>query len=99
MWDKLMTLSNQIVSDEDAPWCIGIESGAASVWPAIGWFEALMLRTTTPKNYDKWIAGTLKFDSPEVRKAVSYMTPIWTDNKMVYGGTKAIASTAFGASP
>jgi alpha-glucoside transport system substrate-binding protein len=98
-WDELMTLSNQIVKDGDTPWCIGIESGAATGWPATDWIEALMLRTTTPENYDKWVAGTLKFDSPEVRKAISYMTPIWTDPKMVYGGTKAIASTAFGDAP
>jgi alpha-glucoside transport system substrate-binding protein len=98
-WDEMMTLSKQIVSDGDTPWCIGIESGAATGWPATDWIEALMLRTTTPENYDKWVAGTLKFDSPEVRKAISYMTPIWFDDKMVYGGTKAIASTAFGDAP
>jgi alpha-glucoside transport system substrate-binding protein len=98
-WDELMTLSNQIIKDGDTPWCIGIESGAATGWTATDWIEALMLRTTTPENYDKWVAGTLKFDSPEVRKAISYMTPIWTNDKMVYGGTKAIASTAFGDAP
>ncbi len=98
-WQGLMDLSNQIISDGDTPWCIGIESGAATGWPATDWIEALMLRTTTPENYDKWVAGTLKFDSPEVRKAISYMTPIWTNDKMVYGGTKAIASTAFGDAP
>ena len=98
-WDELMTLSNQIISDGDTPWCIGIESGAATGWPATDWIEMLMLRTTTPENYDKWVAGTLKFDSPEVRKAISYMTPIWFNDKMVYGGTKAIASTAFGDAP
>jgi alpha-glucoside transport system substrate-binding protein len=98
-WDELMTLSNQIISDGDTPWCIGIESGAATGWPATDWIEMLMLRTTTPENYDKWIAGTLKFDSPEVRKAISYMQPIWFDDKMVYGGTKSIASVAFGDAP
>jgi len=98
-WDELMTLSNQIIKDGDTPWCIGIESGAATGWTATDWIEALMLRTTTPENYDKWVAGTLKFDSPEVRKAISYMTPIWFNDKMVYGGTKSIASTAFGDAP
>lgn len=98
-WDEMMTLSNQIISDGDTPWCIGIESGAATGWPATDWIEALMLRTTSPENYDKWVAGTLKFDSPEVRKAISYMTPIWFNDQMVYGGTKSIASTAFGDAP
>jgi alpha-glucoside transport system substrate-binding protein len=98
-WEELMALSNQIISDGDTPWCIGIESGAATGWPATDWIEMLMLRTTTPENYDKWIAGTLKFDSPEVRNAISYMTPIWFNDQMVYGGTKSIASVAFGDAP
>jgi len=58
-----------------------------------------MLRTTTPANYDAWVAGTLKFDSPEVKNAISYMTPIWFNDKMVYGGTKSISTTAFGDAP
>src|SRR5262249_24330778 len=33
-WDELMALSDQIVADGDAPWCVGIESGAATGWPA-----------------------------------------------------------------
>jgi alpha-glucoside transport system substrate-binding protein len=98
-WDELTALEAQIIKDGDTPWCIGIESGAATGWPATDWIEMLMLRTTTPENYDKWIAGTLKFDSPEVRNAISYMVPIWTDDKMVYGGTKSIASTNFGDAP
>ena len=32
-WDELMALSDQIASDGDTPWCIGIESGAATGWP------------------------------------------------------------------
>ena len=51
-WDELMTLSNQIIKDGDTPWCIGIESGAATGWTATDWIEALMLRTATPENYD-----------------------------------------------
>jgi alpha-glucoside transport system substrate-binding protein len=29
-WDEMMALSDQIVKDGDTPWCIGIESGAAT---------------------------------------------------------------------
>ncbi len=98
-WQELMDLSNQIIKDGDTPWCIGIESGAATGWPATDWMEMLMLRTTTADNYDKWVAGTLKFDSPEVRKAFSYMEPIWSNDKMVYGGIKAMSSINFGDAP
>jgi alpha-glucoside transport system substrate-binding protein len=98
-WDELTALSNQIVSDGDTPWCLGIESGAATGWPATDWIENLMLRTTTPQNYDAWVAGKLKFDSPEVKKAISYMIPFWFNDKMVYGGIKSISTTNFGDAP
>ena len=38
-------------------WCIGIESGAATGWPATDWMEEIMLRTTSLENYDKWATG------------------------------------------
>jgi len=98
-WDELMALTDQIAKDGDTPWCIGIESGAATGWPMTDWIEMAMLRTTTPENYDKWVQGTLKFDSPEVRKAIDYVTKIWFNEKYVYGGRKAIATTAFGDAP
>ncbi len=98
-WQELMDLSNQIVSDGDTPWCMGIESGAATGWPITDWIENLMLRTTSAENYDKWVAGTLKFDSPEVKNAISYLTPILFDNNMVYGGTQAATTIAFGDAP
>ncbi|HEX7973255.1 MAG TPA: ABC transporter substrate-binding protein [Anaerolineales bacterium] len=98
-WDELMKLSDQIVSDGDTPWCIGIESGAATGWAMTDWIEDLMLRTPTPENYDKWVKGELKFDSPEVRKAIDYVTKIWFNDKYVYGGRKAIPTIAFGDAP
>ena len=96
-WDELMALSDEIAADGDTPWCIGIESGAATGWPMTDWIEDLMLRTTTPENYDKWVAGELKFDSPEVRTAVDYVTKIWFEDKYVYGGRAAITTKNFGS--
>ena len=98
-WDELMALSDQIASDGDTPWCIGIGSGAATGWPMTDWIEDVMLRTTSLDNYDKWVKGELKFDSPEVRKALEYVTKIWFDDKYVYGGRAAIANTQFGDAP
>ncbi len=95
-WDELIALSDQIVKDGDTPWCIGIESGAATGWPMTDWIEEMMLRTTTPENYDKWVKGELKFDSPEVRKAIDYVTKIWFNDQYVYGGRAGIATKNFG---
>jgi len=98
-WDEMLALSDQIVSDGDTPWCIGIESGAATGWPATDWMEDVMLRTTSPENYDKWVAGTLKFESPEVKHAAEIIGNIWFKDGYVYGGRDAIVSTFFGNSP
>ncbi|HSA99663.1 MAG TPA: ABC transporter substrate-binding protein, partial [Anaerolineales bacterium] len=68
-WDDMLKLSDQIVKDGGTPWCIGIESQAATGWPFTDWVEDVMLRTTSLENYDAWVAGDLKFSSPEVKKA------------------------------
>ncbi len=69
-WDELIALSDQIVADGDTPWCVGIESGAATGWPATDWMEEVMLRTTSLENYDAWVTGELPFSSPEVKNAL-----------------------------
>ena len=71
-----MALTDQIAADGDTPWCIGIESGAATGWAMTDWIEDVMLRTTSPENYDKWVKGELKFDSPEVSKPLKYVTDL-----------------------
>lgn len=98
-WDELMALTEQIASDGDTPWCIGMESGAATGWTMTDWIEDVMLRTTTPENYDKWITGELKFDSPEVNKALDYIEAIWFNDAYVYGGQATIPTTFFGDAP
>jgi len=98
-WEELVELQNTIVSDGDAAWAVGIESGAATGWAMTDWVEEMMLRTTSLENYDKWVEGELKFDSPEVRKAIQTVADIWFADGMVYGGRKSIATTSFGDAP
>ena len=97
-WDEMVALSDQIVADGDKPWCVGIESGAATGWPATDWMEEVMLRTTSLENYDKWVTGELPFSSPEVKNALSVLSDLWSE-EYVYGGTEAIVTTFFGDAP
>ena len=97
-WDEMVALSKQMVEDGETPWCIGIESGSATGWPATDWLEDIMLRTVSPEQYDAWTKGELKFDSPEVRRAIDIMSEIWFTDGFVYGGREAIATTNFGES-
>jgi len=98
-WDELLALTKTIADDGDTPWCIGIESGAATGWPATDWIEDIMLRTTSLDNYDAWVSGKLPFSSPEVQAAVTKMSDIWFNDQYVYGGRAAIVSTFFGDAP
>ncbi|MGB0799169.1 MAG: extracellular solute-binding protein, partial [Planktomarina sp.] len=61
--EGLIELSDQMVADGNTPWCIGVESGNATGWTATDWMEDLMLRTTSPENYDKWVSNELAFNS------------------------------------
>ncbi len=98
-WDELLALTQTIADDGDTAWCIGIESGAATGWPATDWTEDMMLRTTSLENYDAWVAGELPFNSPEVKKAIDTWSEIWFNDAYVSGGRQSIVSTAFGDSP
>jgi alpha-glucoside transport system substrate-binding protein len=78
------------------PWCLGIESGTATGWPATDWMEQLVLDYGGTKQYDAWIKHTVKFDSPLVNKAADFFQKIFSTPGFVYGGQKSIASTNFG---
>lgn len=98
-WDDLVALQEMIRDDGDAPWCIGIESGGATGWPATDWLEEIMLRTAPVEAYDQWTRGELPFASEEVRRAAGIMDEIWKGEGLVLGGTEGIISTSFGDAP
>lgn len=96
-YDELRKLMDQMAAAGTPPWCIGIESGFFTGWVATDWIENILLRTTTPENYDAWVQGKLKFSSLEVTKAAQIMADMWQD-KYVYGGKDYIIKTSFGDS-
>ena len=98
-WDEMVTLMDQIVEDGDTPWCVGIESGAATGWVATDWMENIMLRTTSLENYDKWVSGELPFASPEVKNAAEVMSSVWLNDDYVNGGVDSIITTFIGDAP
>ena len=98
-WDELKTLEDKMVADGTPPWCIGIESGAATGWPVTDWVEEIMLRTVGAAGYDKWVAGTTPFTDPSVKNAFQIMMDIFGNPKYVYGGPQYIVQTNFGEAP
>lgn len=97
--EGLLALSDQMVEDGNTPWCIGVESGNATGWTATDWMEDLMLRTTTPENYDRWVSNDLPFNSPEVINAMEVYGQFSRNDDYVAGGASSVATTFFGDAP
>ena len=95
--DDLFALSDTMIADGNTPWCVGIESGGATGWPFTDWVEDIMLRTTTPENYDAWVAGELTFSSPELTNAFQIIIDEWNKPGAVFAAGGSIATTAFQA--
>jgi alpha-glucoside transport system substrate-binding protein len=92
-WAELIELSDQIVADGGTPWCIGMEAGTATGWQATDWVEEVLLRTAGPEVYDQWVAGEVKFNSPEVKAAFDEVAKIFFTPGYVFGGNTAIVAT------
>jgi alpha-glucoside transport system substrate-binding protein len=95
--DDLWALADTMIADGNTPWCIGIESGQATGWAFTDWVEDMMLRTTTPENYDAWTTGDLPFSSPEVISAMEAVLEQWNKEGAVFAAGGSIATTAFQA--
>lgn len=93
--DEMLALTDKIKAAGKTPWCIAAESSAATGWPITDWIEDLVLRIAGPDNYDKWVKGELKFNSPEIKPAFEYFQKIAFAEGNVRGGTKSIVATNF----
>jgi alpha-glucoside transport system substrate-binding protein len=97
-WDEMIALSDQIVADGGTPWCIGVESGAASGWAGTDWIEDIMLRTAGPEVYDQWYRHEIAWTSEEVRNAWETWGEIVNNPDYVDGGATGVLATNFGES-
>jgi alpha-glucoside transport system substrate-binding protein len=95
-WDELQAWAQQKAASGVTPWCIGLESGAASGWPGTDWIEDILLRQAGPEKYDEWWQGQLKWTSPEVRAAFETFGEIAADPTMVFGGPTSVLTTRAG---
>jgi alpha-glucoside transport system substrate-binding protein len=96
--DELNALTDKIKADKTAtsPWCLGIESSAATGWPATDWFEDLVMRYGGADKYNQWVKHKILFNSDLVRQAAGEFQKIAFTDGNVAGGRKSIASTNFG---
>ncbi|MEV1159658.1 ABC transporter substrate-binding protein [Micromonospora chokoriensis] len=97
-WDQLIALSDKIAASGTKPWCVGVESGDATGWPATDWIEDVILRTQGPEVYDQWTTHSIPFNDPKIVDAVDRAGTILKNEKYVnggFGGVKSITTTSF----
>lgn len=95
-WEELNALEDQIIADGVAPWCVGLESGAASGWPGTDWIEDIMLRTAGTDTYDQWYEHEISWTDPAIQNAWETWGTVVTNEEMVYGGPQNVLATNFG---
>jgi alpha-glucoside transport system substrate-binding protein len=92
---ELEALTNQIKSDGTPPWCVGIESAAATGWPATDWIEDFVLRYGGPEKYDQWVKHEIPFNDAVTVQAAQEFEKLALADGNVFGGRKAVVSNAF----
>jgi len=96
-WDELIALQTKIKSDGGKPWCIALESQAASGWPGSDWVKEIVLSQSGPTVYDAWWQGKQKWTSTEIKQAWQTWGQILGPNDSnVYGGSQYMGATTFG---
>jgi alpha-glucoside transport system substrate-binding protein len=89
-WDDLVSQGEANQGDAEALWCLGIESGAASGWPATDWIENIVLRQSGPDVYYDWAAGKVKWTDPKIKAAFDLYADVVKNS--YGGGTNAVAT-------
>ena len=92
-WDELKSLGLLAARGGDTEiWCVALESGATSGWPATDWIEGIVLRQSGPAVYDDWVAGVQPWTSPEIRSAFEVYGDVVANS---YAGSAAVLATNF----
>jgi alpha-glucoside transport system substrate-binding protein len=91
-WTDLQTLITTNKAKATQPWCLGVESGAASGWPGTDWIEDIILRTAGPDVYNSWYQGKTKWSDPAIKAAWQQFGDVVANS---FGGSTAVNATNF----
>ncbi|MXW96436.1 MAG: carbohydrate ABC transporter substrate-binding protein [Acidimicrobiaceae bacterium] len=94
-WAELESLMEQMKGNGQTPWCVGIESGAATGWAFTDWMEDMMLRLHGPAVYDQWVSHEIPFNDPRVVEVAEFVGNIWFAEGNVSGGRDLISQRSF----
>ena len=96
-WSDLISLSDTISQRGKYPWSMGVESGAASGWPATDWIAEIYLRQSGPDMYDRWVAHIIPWTDASIRSAFQLFGQIVGSKHYISGAPRTILATSFQA--
>jgi alpha-glucoside transport system substrate-binding protein len=91
-WDDLQAAIQANAGKAKQAWCLGIESGAATGWPATDWIEDLVLRQAGPDVYNSWWQGQTKWSDPAIKTAFQTYGDVVAS---AFGGKDGVITTNF----
>ncbi len=92
-WDEMMVLTSKMEADGFAPWCLSVESFAATGWVGTDWIEDIVLRQSGPDVYDQWVSNAISFEDDRIITAFETFGEIVHHPGRVLGGTQRILNT------
>jgi alpha-glucoside transport system substrate-binding protein len=94
-WQDMINLSNTIAGKGKYPWSMGVESGAASGWPATDWIAEIYLNQSGPDMYDKWVAHKIPWTDASIKSAFQMFGAIAGGKHYINGAPQSILATNF----
>ncbi|HEV7125937.1 MAG TPA: extracellular solute-binding protein [Ktedonobacterales bacterium] len=94
-WSDLIGLSNHIAGGGKYPWSMGVDSGAASGWPAADWIAQIYLNQSGPDMYDKWVAHQIPWTDSSIKNAFQMFGAIAGGSHYINGAPQSILATGF----
>ncbi len=96
-WEDFVALVTKMKSNGDTPFCVAVESGAASGWAGSDIEKEIALSQLGPQQYDQWWQGKLKWSSPAIKQNwTTFGQVLGANDSNVYGGANYIINTNFG---
>ena len=94
-WSEMISLSDKIAQGGKYPWTMGVESGAASGWPAADWIAEIYLNQFGPAMYDKWVSHKISWTDGSVKSAFQSFGQIVGGKHYINGAPQSILATGF----
>jgi alpha-glucoside transport system substrate-binding protein len=94
-FEDLETLVEQMVSDGNVPWSMGMESGSATGWTGSDFVQDVMLVQQGPEFVNGLIAGSVSYDDPGVVEAYTTYQAWASDPAYTVGGGTGTVNTGF----